>query len=349
MHSETASISLAIITFDEGGLLLPLFRQIFSEPQDSRPIEVLVVHNGGKNSTLDVLRQAQALSPIVFKIFEAPQNNLGHSRAMAVNGSCGELIAFVDGDCQVPPGWLARLRENLRLCQVRQAKTGGVGGPNRMDATTRLGETLNLVLSSPLGHGGSAQAQWVSELSPADHIPTTNALFVRRRILDIGNFDSSFSRTCEDVDLGVRLNQSGSPLFMGPDPVVINRCANDWREWGSRMVRFGYSQARWISAKRRGLHLPSIASAAGTLTFALLPLIGFFQPRALHLYAIYGALLMIESWRLYRSHRKIDQVFPVIALMALTHFSYGWGSLRGYWDLLFGLNKVQTANVSEAG
>ncbi|MCB0386958.1 MAG: glycosyltransferase, partial [Bdellovibrionales bacterium] len=349
LHSETTPISLAIITFDEGDNVMALFRQLFSEKQDSRPFEVIAVHNGGSNFTLECLDQARALSPVPFTIIQAPQNSLGHSRKLAIEAAKSPLVAFVDGDCQVPEGWLSQLREQLHHCLGQDPKTAGVGGPNRADPSSTFGQTLNLALASPLGHGGTAQGHWVDQLTKTDHLPTTNALFRRDKVLAVGNFDSSFSRTCEDVDLGVRLNRAGFSLFMGPGPVVVNRCAEGWREWLERMKRFGYSQARWVSLKRSGLHGPSVLSAFGIQGFLCLPLLGLAWPKLLGLYAAYGGLLIIESWRLYKLHRQLNQLFPVVGVLAITHFAYGWGSLRGYLDLLLGLNKVQAAKISQTG
>lgn len=348
LRSDTKPVSLVVITYDEGPELLDLFRDLFAELPAHRPAEVIVVHNGGANKTLQLVHQACSLSPVPFHIELAHKNNLGFSRSLGVAKAIHPWVAFVDGDCRVFPGWLKDLADNLKILINEDPATGGVGGPNRLDPVAPLGQTLNLLLESPLGHGGSPQGQQVLAAKMADHLATTNALFVREVILKAGNFSADFPRTCEDVDLGLRINQSGRHLYLLPHPQVINQSALSWKQWSSRMIRFGQAQAQLISPKRKSLHPPSVVSAMGVVGALSLPVLGLYQPQVFWLAAFYGAALTIEAWRICLKGHRGQLVFSLAGAMALTHFSYGWGSLKGYLQRFLFLNKGQVTQASQA-
>lgn len=334
MHSETLPITLIVLTYDEKQSLLELFRKIFAEPASGRPSEVVLVHNGGLNPTLNWVRQAQQLSPIPFCLEVAPENNLGRSRAWAVQRATQPLVAFIDGDCRPPQAWLGHLYQQWLQISPNDPKCVGVGAPNRLDGESPLGATLNLMLSSPLGHGGSAQGHQPSEPRLVDHLPTTNALFLRSAILEVGNFSAKFSRTCEDVELGLRLGRQGFHLQLTDRPLVTNNCVQTWREWATRMFRFGSAQSCEVSPHRQEVHWPSVASAGGVLIAMALPVLGFIFPPSIWVIPAYGLLLTLESWRLCRRSRQAGEFFRLAGAFALTHWAYGLGSAWGFFHRL---------------
>jgi hypothetical protein len=125
----------------------------------------------------------------------------------------GRWIAFVDSDCVVAPGYFTAILAALERGEAR-AFAGRVefrGAENnvwRVIAATRL---------------ASPQAQTAGEGDVA-WCATANLIIERRLFLSLGGFDETlpFRLGGDDVDLGLRLQRSGSPLRVLPDALIIH-------------------------------------------------------------------------------------------------------------------------------
>lgn len=114
-----------------------------------------------------------------------------------------DLVAFVDSDCQVPPGWVDRLLGHLADPLVVGAAPRVVASRPGPRSALDLGTEAGLV-----GPGGRVP-----------YVPTA-ALVLRRAPLD-GGFDPSL-RHGEDVDLVWRLRRAGWRLRYDPSVVVAH-------------------------------------------------------------------------------------------------------------------------------
>ncbi|MBK9040425.1 MAG: glycosyltransferase [Bdellovibrionales bacterium] len=331
MPSKKINVGLAIVTFREGPQLIKLFKTLLSDAAGDWPDEVIVVHNGGVNETLCLLQKILPSLPIRSKLLVNRTNHLGGARQLAVDYCHCDLIAFTDGDCLLPRSWLSHLTQTFFNLRQLHPNLAGIGGPNRLSGDKYFDQSLNLMLLSPLGHGGSPQSKLVNEVSLADHLPTSNALFCRRALLTAGNFSLNFASTCEDVEMGLRLTKFGFTLLLLPSPLVINQSANTWREWSLRMLRFGYYQSFAIAPLRRNFHFPSMISAVGVFGFLLLLALAPLAPWVLSVFGIYLLLVVSEGLRLSLSSNSFSLSILLRVTMAflLTHFSYGLGSLLG--------------------
>ncbi len=86
---------------------------------DPAPLEIVVVDNDpGANGLRALVEEAGA------RYVREDRRGLNHARAAGLRGARGELIAFTDDDCRVPPDWLRALPEHFADPTV-----GAVTGP----------------------------------------------------------------------------------------------------------------------------------------------------------------------------------------------------------------------------
>lgn len=147
--------------------------------------EVIVVNDGSRDGTADVVAGRAARNPDI-KLIDLPQNRgRGAARATGIAAAQGELIANVDADILLPSDWLVRAESAL----VGHDAVGGTAVPD----------------------GDVAYVYRATKLKPRVVSATTsvtgnNGLY-RRQVFDLISFDSSL-REGEDV----ALNQAGPRL-----------------------------------------------------------------------------------------------------------------------------------------
>ncbi len=134
-------------------------------------------------------------------------------------------------------------------------------------------------------------------------------------------------------------HKSKANLYLFPQPVVVNQSATSWIEWAQRMYRFGLTQSQLIAPKRNKTHLPSTFSAIGVFVAINLAIFTVILPTLIWIYLFYGFILILESWRICQASSNKNLIFPVAGALALTHFCYGWGSLKGYLKRLYSSEK----------
>jgi len=161
----------------------------------------------------------------------------GAARNTALELIDTDLVAFVDSDCTVGPGWLDGLVWQFAdpvlaavAPRIRPEPTEGSARPSALDRFTDRHSALDLGATE--GEVGPGRA--------VRYVPT--AALVARRCALAGGFDEGL-RVGEDVDLVWRLLDAGWHVRYAPSVTVAHREPASWRGTLARRVRYGTSAA----------------------------------------------------------------------------------------------------------
>lgn len=181
--------------------------------RDADGIEILVVDQGDRPADVPA-----GLGDRVIR----PGRNLGFAAGtnLGISESSRELVAAVNDDALVEPGWTARLAEALDL----HPKTAAVQGVNLVLGSPHLADGCGIAWNRwhqavQIGHGEPAPP-------PSDPVrevlgvSATAAVYRRSALLDVARggevFDSRLISYYEDVDLAVRLRAAGWSALVVP-------------------------------------------------------------------------------------------------------------------------------------
>ncbi len=338
--SPPPQITAGLICHREGRSLAGILQDLKSQSAPALLGEVLIAQTGSDPETLKTAMAFSGRLPL--KIFPHLENNLGAARALIVSKAKHPLIAWTDSDCRLPPFWLETL---LSLWQAHDFEPplrplAGVGGPNRLPEDFFWQKMWNLSLSHPLGHGWSPQAWIPKKGAEVSHIPTTNGLFSREKILAAGSFSPKNPRRGEDLALGPPLRKTGR-LLLFPRPLVINSHSQSY--WGAlkRLFLFGRARRREKGPLFYSALLFFSLSAAGALAaaaelalnFAAAPGGGFVwlhkASRAiLSACLLYPALLLAFGFAA-ALREKNPRGLALPAFWAAQHLAYSLGAFCG--------------------
>ena len=120
MTQAEPSVSVVIATRNRAEMLGRALESLVR--QQRPPDEVVVIDNGSTDSTA-----AMALSfqdQLNLKLVREDRIGIPHARNAGLRHASGDILAFIDDDCEAEPAWLAEIEKPF----LKDPHVGAVGG-----------------------------------------------------------------------------------------------------------------------------------------------------------------------------------------------------------------------------
>lgn len=275
-------VSIVIGTLDRCELLGRAIRSILDQGCDPRSFEIIVVDNGSKDRTREVVEAIMAGTNNVRYVLE-PRLGLSIARNRGIAESRGPIIGFFDDDGTAEPGWLAKMLGLFR----QEPDIGAAGGLIKVAWPERQPDWMPMALQ-----GYYAGCDYGSSRRYLDfpQYPYGPNMMIRRSLLDaIGGFNEQVGpkgqniMSAGELDLFQRLYERPIKVIYEPAAVVhhwvpAERATRAWllrRAYkhgfsSTRMktVSLGRSRPAWLFLMIRALARSGLGCLAGTLGFA---------------------------------------------------------------------------------
>lgn len=191
--------------------------------------EVIVIDDGSTDDTTKVIDSFQVKS-----VYLRQTQGASACRNRGVKEARGELIAFIDSDCQIDPNWLKELVSYFQNEQV-----GIVGGYVASSHTESILGRYESV-SSPLNMG--PRSFMGMNDSSTLYVPTCNLIVRKKAFIDVGGFAEEL-KVGEDVDLCWRLRKHDWLLLYVPQGKVMHSDRSSPLRMLKRRYDYGTSEA----------------------------------------------------------------------------------------------------------
>jgi GT2 family glycosyltransferase len=182
---EETFVSFVIIAYNEAANIARALTAI-TELEDLGDHEVIVVDDGSRDNTAQIVADIAAQDPHVRFIRLAENRGRGYARSRGIAAACGGMIAMVDADIILPANWLARTRAAL----AGHDAVGGIAVPD--GDVSYLYKRFRLL---PRVVHGTA------------NVTGNNGLY-RREVFDVAGFDPAL-REGEDIALNHAMERQG--------------------------------------------------------------------------------------------------------------------------------------------
>lgn len=144
--SESPLVTVIIPNYNMGPLLRRLLDSILRQTYPREAFEVIIVDNGSKDDSLNVIAEFAAQAPFAVSVFKKNYRGPAASRGFAASKAKGEILAFIDSDCVATPDWL--------LAGVRAFSDGaglvqGMTLPNPQQPRQILEKTITVTKEGP--------------------------------------------------------------------------------------------------------------------------------------------------------------------------------------------------------
>ncbi len=256
--------SIAICTLNRGAVLaetLAALPRLLVSPE----CELVVIDNGSTDGTSQILSDFLRSTKGNVRALREPRPGLSAARNRAVREARGELLYFLDDDAVPTAGWL-----DAYIDVFRQPDVAAAGGPVEPAFDGPLPAWLDqrfLPYLSAWDRGATSIDLFYNELPRGANMAFRRAYFELYGdfLEQLGRRGASL-RSCEEVELCLRLERGGERIVYAPGASVRHRVATgrldlawmrsrfaaqgfseaiiDWRHAGLRGLREGFSSAR---------------------------------------------------------------------------------------------------------
>jgi glycosyltransferase involved in cell wall biosynthesis len=198
----------------------------------SRPAdEILFVDDASSDSTAESARH------LGFRVLvQSSRRGPGAARNLGVKSATGDIIAFIDADCQPAQDWLKKIEAILarRPHEVIMGATKIIQAGFLADAISDLG--------FPGGGNLGFEKVWhVDDCGYTDHISACNFAVTKVIFERAGGFDERINLSgCEDVELSLRWSRNGVKIRYHPEVKVWHLPRKEFCSF----VRWHFSRGR---------------------------------------------------------------------------------------------------------
>lgn len=194
--------SFVVPAFNEEALLPSCLQAIQAEIERSGvAAEIVVVDNASTDRTAEV---ASAFDGVT--VVHESRKGLVQARKAGFDASSGVLVANIDADTLVPPGWIDRVEAEF----AKDPTLVAVSGPyDYYDVPMRIRAAARLFYI--VGFGTYCFNRYV--LRVGSMVQGGNFVIQREAMIRAGGFDPSFTFYGEDTDIARRMAQVGAVKF----------------------------------------------------------------------------------------------------------------------------------------
>jgi len=252
--------------------------------------------------------------------------NASKNRNEGTEEAKGEILAFIDDDCEVPKDLL----KNAEKIFNSYPEISALGGPQLTPKNDSFfGKSVGLVMQTFLASAHMAKRYKKSKfsLNATENYVTTANFFIKKDVFKKFYFDEKIWPG-EDTKFFLQLIQNNYKIAYSPDIYIYHKRRQNFKDLAKQHYKYGYVM-KYLN-KRLGFNFKTLIFLSPSIWFIytlLSPLLYILNKIFILPLIIYLALIVINS--IYLSIKKplALLLFPLIFLTI--HYSYGLGFLIG--------------------
>lgn len=273
-------LSVIIPTYNRPDILKECLERLFEQNIVPSEYEIIVVDDGSKPATRDLVKLMQKTAPCKVKYFYQENSGQGVARNRGLKYAEGKVSLFLGDDILVTKDFLKEhLNYHRKYTHENEAVLGFILWDPRLNINSLMEFLVNgsCILGRYGGHQFAYEKLEGKNLANFNFFYTSN-ISIKTSLLRKQMFDESFSRYgWEDIELGYRLEKkAGLKLYYNKKALAYHFHQLDEEDLKRRMKMIGES-AHIFNAKYPELKkVPSFFKKFILSIFTSAPLMWFF-------------------------------------------------------------------------
>jgi len=324
-------VSIIIPCRNEEKFIGKCLDSIINQDYPKENLEVLVVDSASEDKTKEIIEEFKIKNlKLKIRLLDNPQKFTPFGLNLGIKEAKGAIIMRMDSHAEYPPDYISKCVSHLE-----ESNADNVGGVIKTQPANNslLARAIVLVLSHFFG---AASVFRLGSKKPRE-VDTVFGGCYKREVFDkIGYFDERLIRS-QDIEFNKRLKKSGGKILLFPEiaatyypqATIRGFTRHNFQDgfWVIYPLKFG---VRYFSLR----HLIPLFFTTTVLISLILGLFFFwFKAFFVLLFGSYLLIILLISFYLaLKNNLKLFFILPFAFFSR--HFSYGLGSLVGFFKLL---------------
>ena len=234
MATSNPIISIVTPTYNRSDELDHLIKSISNQTLGNDYFEMVISDDGSTDDTEQRIKRW--IKKVGFKLKYVCQNNSGPGAARnnGVKNSKGELIIFIDSDCEAEKNWLKIIYDFYK-----ENKFDAFGGPDKSkEDFLPIQRAIDFSMTSFFTTGGM---RGHNKKMLSKFYPRTHNMGVKKVLFNnLGGFGSL--RHGQDIELSNRIHKSGAKVVLLIDAIVFHRRRTTLKKFFRQVFNWGVAR-----------------------------------------------------------------------------------------------------------
>ena len=260
--SEYPSLSIVVPVLNMGKTIKATLDSLVNLEYPRNLLEIIVVDGKSRDNTRKIVQEY----PV--KLVDQEGTGLNAARNTGIKYSSGEIIAYTDGDCVVPPDWAKLIAKNFQ-----EPSIGFVGGTMEgYDPSSILSNYMDesLFQSKP----GFRIRIEATDLKLMQFPAGANMAFRRKSLARVKFFDENITYGFDDLQPVEAMGFKGFRIVLDPEVSILHQHRNTLKSLLKQHFNYGRGGSLLIIHKRASI-LASWYAAYLISSLAILSILGF--------------------------------------------------------------------------
>ncbi len=324
------TLSIICPTYNEERYIAQTIESFISQQHTSFDLEILICDGRSTDRTREIVTNYANTFPNIHLV-DNPQRKTPFAFNAGLHAASGEYIAILGAHTKYADNY-------LQVCYDELIASGSVGCTGRVITRAAYdnyeAKLSEWVMLSSFGVSTSSFRSMREGYVNSVNFP----VFKKQALVDLGGYDTKLERN-QDNDMNQRLLDAGYKLFCTWKTKCHYRPPANLRQLFKYGYRSGFWNAKSVMVHARSMRLHHFIPFVFTTGVLFASFFGLAECLLLHtnwLWSVLGIVVSIHmligmiyaarSLKYEYDGRKIVLPFLFFAF----HFSYGWGTLRGF-------------------
>ena len=231
LNKPLTRFSVVICTRNRMRFLAQAIESVISQNYDVDRYELIIIDNGPSTDIRRLVEEYSETAPVTISYYVEPRLGVSFARNLGIERARYEYVAFLDDDAVAEQDWLAAFDY-----AIREYGAVAAGGPVEpvFEAGTELPAGWNEIRKLyGFDHGTLYPGQTVVRIHWPLWLGGGNSVYSKELIQNHGSFRTDFGprgghyRIAADVDLNVRLEHAGVPIYYVANAKIRHNLAEE--------------------------------------------------------------------------------------------------------------------------
>ncbi|PVX23470.1 MAG: hypothetical protein CW691_10485 [Candidatus Bathyarchaeum sp.] len=237
-HKNCPSVTVIVPVRNGEQTIQPLLESLQKLDYDRNKVDVIVVDGNSTDKTQEIVKEY----PV--KLVIENRKGLNLARNIGIKRSNGEIVAFTDSDCIVPPNWITKIVENFKDPQV--SCVGGSAKALDDDFVSQYADN-SIVRLMPF----FTKREELQTVKPFFRHPAgCNMAFRRNVAKEVGYFDEEIQYGFDEVEFADRVCKAGYKMVLDPEVSVWHKHRATLGEFLKQNFQYGKGSGLVFKRKR---------------------------------------------------------------------------------------------------